>query len=71
MNTSEYSSFEYDNVTGDRWLSIVREQGRRIEAQRAELSKLNRISKRDIEAATFGEAFYFLLKVLIRKLKIW
>lgn len=68
MRTDDFSSYE---LTEERWLNIVREQGKRIEAQRSELSKLNRIAKRDVESTGVLEATAFLARVIIRKIKIW
>lgn len=58
-------------VTGDRLVSILREQGRRLEAQKKALSSLNRIKERDVENTRVFEAFRFFLLVLFNKVKLW
>ncbi len=65
-----YSTETYE-LTEERLLSVIREQGRRIESQRKELASLSNIRKRDVLSASVKEAFLFFMSVLFHKLKLW
>lgn len=67
----QIESLEAQYLTQDRLISMIREQGRRLEAQRKALASLNRIKERDVENTKVFEAFRFFLSVLFNKAKLW
>lgn len=67
----QIESLEVQDLTQDRLISIIREQGRRLEAQRGVLSSLNRLKGRDVKNTNVFEAFGFFLSVLFNKAKLW
>lgn len=68
MKTISTKTYE---ITEDRLISVIREQGRRLEAQRKALASLNRMNERDVKNTKVFDAFRFFLLVLLNKLKIW
>lgn len=67
----QIDSLDVSYLTEDRLISIIREQGRRLESQKNALSSLNRIKARDVKNTKVFEAFRFFLLVLFNKVKLW
>lgn len=65
-----YSTEAYE-LTEERYLSVIREQGRRLDAQKRELASLNALKKRDTKNTQIGDAFMFAFSVLFDKAKLW
>lgn len=67
----ETYSTEKCELTEERLISVIREQGRRLESQRKELASLSNIRKRDVSLSSVKDSFLFFCSVLFNKIKLW
>lgn len=63
------ASYSAEPLEVKYYLRALDLQAKKIECQGLELSRMNRVYNRDINATRISEAIGFLLKVIIKKIK--